>query len=626
MCGIAAILPGTDAALVEKLADALKNRGPDYQGRVVAGNLTFLCSVLHIQGETMVRQPIVNDVGIFCWNGEVFGGLEMAASCDTDQVFDAITKIFTETSSQDENLIDLMSRIWGPYSFLYFNRFDGSLYFGRDPFGRRSLVTFYIDNVIVAISSTSCEPSPIIGIWNEVKIGGIFKLTSNGILELLPWPRSRLLLQRPPSSSSVHTNGNKTTEMFLNHLLEALRRRISRTNRSDCQKCCSMTCQPIAVLFSGGIDSVLLAAALHLCLENQDLSIDLINVSFSDNAPDRLASIAALVELKTLFPLRPWRLIHVDVTEDQRQRSHDTVTQLINPSSTVMDLNIGTALWFAASSQGYLKDYWTKDKDDAYAYSTDARPLVRLGEEGARSSVGLHDLPIDREVRNSRCSCGRVRKAGCLRLLCRRCCLKFECMEEIECPVHWKSKKMPVQSIQYSVDAEIPCGEIVCSCCRVVLVGFGADEQMAGYGRHKTVFLNQGSAALNEELNKDLSRLWVRNLGRFVDCQCGLRFFLTISCRDDRVISDNGKEAWFPYLDEAIVSFLQSLPLQSICDLTLPQGVGDKKILRDAAALVGLRDSSQFVKRAIQFGTRIAKATNIQYFGSNRKGKADDVF
>ncbi len=54
--------------------------------------------------------------------------------------------------------------------------------------------------------------------------------------------------------------------------------------------------------------------------------------------------------------------------------------------------------------------------------------------------------------------------------------------------------------------------------------------------------------------------------------------------------------------------------------MSLPAGEGDKKILRDAAASLGLSLTSQFVKRAIQFGTRIAKATNQQYHGSHRKG------
>ena len=80
--------------------------------------------------------------------------------------------------------------------------------------------------------------------------------------------------------------------------------------------------------------------------------------------------------------------------------------------------------------------------------------------------------------------------------------------------------------------------------CKALLVGIGADGQMAGYGRHRTVFLkalneslqhctnttstsssssachhtavDEAVRALESELNKDLHRLWKRNLGRFV--------------------------------------------------------------------------------------------------------------
>jgi hypothetical protein len=50
-------------------------------------------------------------------------------------------------------------------------------------------------------------------------------------------------------------------------------------------------------------------------------------------------------------------------------------------------------------------------------------------------------------------------------------------------------------------------------------------------------------------------------------------------------------------------------------------GEGDKKVLRDAAKAIGLLRTSDLVKRAIQFGTRVAKHTNVKYHGSNRKGK-----
>lgn len=47
-------------------------------------------------------------------------------------------------------------------------------------------------------------------------------------------------------------------------------------------------------------------------------------------------------------------------------------------------------------------------------------------------------------------------------------------------------------------------------------------------------------------------------------------------------------------------------------------GVGDKRVLRAALVRLGLPRAGARVKRAIQFGTRVAKLANCREFGSNR--------
>ena len=61
---------------------------------------------------------------------------------------------------------------------------------------------------------------------------------------------------------------------------------------------------------------------------------------------------------------------------------------------------------------------------------------------------------------------------------------------------------------------------------QVVLTGIGADEQLAGYSRHRVRFQTHGLEGLNKEIKMELGRISSRNLGR-----------------DDRVIGDHGKEA-----------------------------------------------------------------------------------
>ena len=141
---------------------------------------------------------------------------------------------------------------------------------------------------------------------------------------------------------------------------------------------------------------------------------------------------------------------------------------------------------------------------------------------------------------------------------------------------------------------------------RVVLMGMGADETCGGYVRHQRAVSRGGMDGLRTELQRDFERLWERNLGR-----------------DDRVVSDSGREGRFPFLDEDVLAVLASpdvLPLSSVCEFELPPtstssittssavgpGVGDKKVIRTVSRMLGLGDASRLQKRAIQFGTRIA--------------------
>lgn len=48
------------------------------------------------------------------------------------------------------------------------------------------------------------------------------------------------------------------------------------------------------------------------------------------------------------------------------------------------------------------------------------------------------------------------------------------------------------------------------------------------------------------------------------------------------------------------------LLLEYMCDMRLDQGAGDKRLLRLAAKSMGLKDANRLLKRAMQFGTRIA--------------------
>lgn len=160
-----------------------------------------------------------------------------------------------------------------------------------------------------------------------------------------------------------------------------------------------------------------------------------------------------------------------------------------------------------------------------------------------------------------------------------------------ETKIQAQAEKSSVNEKQPETDTDMEnASDMLLESVGVLFSGLGADELMAGYkGRHRTVFRTEGCEAVAREMDADISRLWFRNLGR-----------------DDRVIADHGREVRHPFLDEQVLDYVTALPLvPHVCDLSLPDGVGDKALLRRAARRLGLSsDTASRAKRAIQFGSR----------------------
>lgn len=182
-------------------------------------------------------------------------------------------------------------------------------------------------------------------------------------------------------------------------------------------------------------------------------------------------------------------------------------------------------------------------------------------------------------------------------------------------PVGYRFAQVPLEGggqkgqadVAAAAAAEVPVN--IESSARVLLLGLGADEQFGGYSRHKTAFRGGGWPRMRSEMDLDVERLWRRNLGR-----------------DDRCCSDHGREIRLPYLDEGVMSFAAVLPLPLLVDPTDIKGRGDKRVVRDVARLLGLTHAASLVKRAIQFGSRVAKQSNVRCFGSNSKASGSATY
>ena len=75
-------------------------------------------------------------------------------------------------------------------------------------------------------------------------------------------------------------------------------------------------------------------------------------------------------------------------------------------------------------------------------------------------------------------------------------------------------------------------------------------------------------------------------------------------------VSDHGVAPRFPFLDEDVVNFLLAAPMSIKCNFSYERGVGEKLLLRLAAHRMGLKLTAREPKRAVQFGSRIAKMEN----------------
>ncbi|KAA8493641.1 Asparagine synthetase domain-containing protein 1 [Porphyridium purpureum] len=544
-----------------KVCKTIRRRGPDSFNEWHGDDITIAASLLSLRGKR-VEQPVLSEKtgNVLAFNGQIYtacGALTAGEPesnghvNDTLSLLDAIDRIDFGSDSQNfgHELLRYMDaeHVRGPWSFVLYQRSTHRIYFARDPLGRRSLmVSLYPDDDAMLIASVpgidelNENRAANLHAWHELAPVGLCFVDlgcrdSESAVQIIT--RNEQVLEqsstRTPRGAphlgnrcylphtmrrceiavpSMKRQSKTLTRVPLDVESELVRRLetavLEQIQDGSCGEHEALSGRDgearLAVLFSGGLDSMVLAALiddLYARAMHTHATVDLINVCFGDGTtfmgPDRESALAGHQELEERSTGREFRvefrLLLVNVSAAEAMDVIPRVAALTHPMATPMDRSIGSALFFAAQGAGVE----------------------------ARSGMP------------------RVSRA------------------------------------------------------RVLISGLGADELMGGYkGRHRTVFKRAGACGLAAELDGDLSRLWWRNLGR-----------------DDRLVGDHGKEARHPFLDENVIRFLCQTPLTEICDLELEDGVGDKKVLRTAAASIlglSLRTSCK-PKRAMQFGSNAKK-------------------
>ena len=451
-----------------------------------------------------------------------------------------------------------------------------ALFVARDRLGRRSL--------LAARNAEGCGVASVgSASWSELPVSGLFVfLLEDRSVRQLPW-------QQPAPFGQpwwwTEATAFSAPSCFARVLREAVARRVSHVAEGT----------RVGVLFSGGLDSTVLAA---LAAEHCD-SVELINVAFDGKAPDRLTALRSYEDLVKRYGAERFRLILADASLEEVLAEEQKICRLLGPKASHLDFNIAAALWFAARGRGlvcspdFIQAPWWTPSLEAVQLEPPRQPKV-TEKLSCKSCV----LPA---------------KPGCAFESCKLCCRKLHraAGEPREwCPVHVKIEAAPLEELDLSARRCAQAPEVRAA-CRVLLVGTGADELLGGYSRHRTARAKRGVEGTRLEMMKDLERLWTRNLGR-----------------DDRIISDHGREARHPFLDDHFLDFVGRLPIELLA--YGPKGEADpapdKWMLRELAVDLGLEACAQFKKRAIQFGTRMAKQSNVQHAGSNRQVRGDMAY
>eukprot|EP00300_Choanocystis_sp_HF-7_P012035 c17718_g1_i1.p1 GENE.c17718_g1_i1~~c17718_g1_i1.p1 ORF type:complete len:561 (+),score=80.41 c17718_g1_i1:43-1725(+) len=501
----------TSSGDVPLLRSLLGNRGPDASREITLSEpaLHFYASTLFMR-PTQTPQPVggPDDGGdVLVFNGEIFNARDIVAphhdqtapeenTCrpdtqvppngdsDTAVLYWLLKTASSNTTQSSLSAISLaLSRVQGPYAFIFWNTQQRTLLFGRDSLGRRSLVLSQ-HNGLPVIASVGCSENCL-----EIPPSGVFSVqfaNQTALLSHAPHPTL-------PPESILEQSADAWDAAFANVLGRAVAVRVSHDTvpytRSEGEA-------STAVLFSGGVDSAVIAALACRHMP-QGTPLDLLTVHFDlslKSVPrDRALAVRTWQEIRAVAGPRVVNLVLIDVTADLLEHHKENVRALLRPSDTVMDFNIGCALYFAAKGVG-----------------------VRMCNDGST--------------------------------------------------------------------------EPYTSRARTVLLGSGADEQCAGYKRHARLLDRVGPDRLRAELQFEMKRLWRRNLGR-----------------DDRCVSDSGREPRHPFLDEHVIRLLQSVPMEFLVSSDSSESVRDKMLIRRLARALGLPQAAGEPKVAIQFGSLIAK-------------------
>lgn len=426
MCGIFFSLNrGSSITPTDQALDALKSRGPDSLqtlGRVVSVSgsqdfhLTFASSVLALRGGHVQEQPLVDPASgsVLCWNGEAWkiDGQTVQGN-DSTQVLQLLLNASSSESPQHQGanaIAAALTKIDGPFAFVFFDARTSTIYYGRDRLGRRSLLLHQSTSTPDQLIISSTAVSPITLSCSEVSTTSIHSLslstgrpvhTTPEWQAPLPQINNDILPVEPLSALPIRSS----VEQIEQHLKQAVRLRVNDIP-DHLHAHLDSTSAKVAVLFSGGLDCTLLARLAHDVLPPAE-PIDLLNVAFEnprtiaarkdalsspyESCPDRITGRSSFQELRNVCPGRLWRFVAINIPYAESLAHQPTIIDLMYPHNTEMDLSIAMALYFAARGQGEAAVASDSSDTQKTHYTSTARVLLSgLGADELFAGYARH--------------------------------------------------------------------------------------------------------------------------------------------------------------------------------------------------------------------------------------------
>ncbi|XP_076544620.1 asparagine synthetase domain-containing protein 1 [Osmia lignaria lignaria] len=555
----------------DKVTERIEYLTPNWFGH-------FNASVLWMQGSNLNIQPAIDSIGnILLWNGDIFSGdLAQDNMCDTDIMLNALQSSL--------NIIPVFQKIQGPYSFIYFQKSTNILYFGRDIIGRHSLLLKVNtdENVLTLTSVASKELNGI----TEIPAIGIFAvdLTSSRVnLSCYPWKEPDLrftdIIETLETHLNVDINIRETILEFdtLTHLH-------MHPDIKDLEYLESSSC----------LDNFY--KTLKYLLESKEIyeRVDHLSHLLHKAVEVRIKKQPKFCKMCVQLVLNGEKVEcnHAKVGILFSGGLDSAILALIadkyvlqNESIDLINVAFQKSVNISRKSNTNNGEQGTEDQYDVPDRKTGKQTFMELSRICPKRKWNFIEVNV------SQIELQKHRSSRICNLLYPLCTILDE---SLGCAVWFASRA------KGTIDGSANIYE---SPCRVLLLGMGADELFGGYMRHRTILRHKGWDALAEELNIELARISERNLGR-----------------DDRIVSDHGRQSRLPYLDENLVQYVQQLKPWERCYPTdkMTSGLGDKLLLRLVACKLGFQDTANFPKRAFQFGSRIANSKENAKDISNR--------